>query len=80
MRWLSRLLSREVRDLRMLLDAERAAHRATLRRIGVLTAQRWRVRHPGIGVLTYPDEHTARTAAGTAGVVYPPGESHRSTP
>lgn len=39
----------------------------------------WRVRHPGIGVLTYPDETSARAAAGTAGVVYPPGESHRST-
>lgn len=40
----------------------------------------WRVRHPGIGVLTYPDETSARAAAGTAGVVYPPGESHRSQP
>lgn len=33
----------------------------------------WRVRHPGIGVLGYPDEQSARTAAGTAGTTYPPG-------
>src|SRR5687767_3604468 len=35
----------------------------------------WRVRHPGIGVLTYPDEESARVAAGTAGTVYAPGDA-----
>lgn len=34
---------------------------------------KWRVKHPGIGVLAYPDELAAVQAAGTAGVVYQPG-------
>ena len=40
MRWLSRLLSREIRGLRIQLAAERASHRAAIRRIGYLAAER----------------------------------------
>lgn len=37
-----------------------------------MSADRWRVRHPGIGVLAYDSEAEARVAAGTAGEVLPP--------
>lgn len=38
------------------------------------TAERWGVRHPGIGILYYDSEEKARVAAGTAGEMLPPAE------
>lgn len=39
--------------------------------------ERWRVDHPGIGVLDYETEAEARAAAGTAGALIPPGGGDR---
>jgi hypothetical protein len=38
-RWLTRLVSRDVRNLWVLLDAEKGGHRAAIRRIGVMGAE-----------------------------------------
>lgn len=39
-----------------------------------MSAERWPVRHPGIGILYYDSEQEARIAAGTAGEMLPPTE------
>lgn len=45
-----------------------------------MTTNRWRVRHPGIGVLAYNNEAEARIAAGTAGEMLAPApEAARCT-
>lgn len=52
---------------RMVLDARAAG-------IEAVEFESWRVHHPGLGVIPYRDEASARVAAGTAGRVYAPGE------
>lgn len=57
------------------IDLGRVATRPNPRPTG--GNERWRVDHPGIGVLAYDTERKARAAAGTAGTLIPPGGGDR---